>query len=102
MPYFPLGDDVLQAIIKLQLKQIGDRVRENHKAAFTYDDRPGRRRSPAAARKSRAGARNVDHILTGTLLPEMAGEILSRTVEGPHVQVGAREHVARGEVRVQD
>ena len=29
-----------------------------------------------------SGARNVDHILSGTLLPEMAGEILSRAVEG--------------------
>src|SRR5205814_8945088 len=38
VPYFPLGDEVMQRIIKLKLKQIGDRTRENHKAAFSYDD----------------------------------------------------------------
>src|SRR5207248_820056 len=33
-----------------------------------------------------SGARNVDHILSGTLLPEMAGEILSRAVEGRSIK----------------
>jgi type VI secretion system protein VasG len=71
----------LKTIIRLQLKKIGDRLRANHRADFTFDDSlltmiVGRCKEVAS------GARNVDHILSGTLLPEMAGEILSRAVEG--------------------
>ena len=85
VPYFPLDDSMLKNITKLQLKKIGDRLRDNHRAAFTYDD------SLVATVTSRckeveSGARNVDHILTGTMLPELAGEILSRTVEGKPIK----------------
>src|SRR5439155_14280582 len=38
VPYFPLGDEVMRKIITLQLRRIGDRMRENHKAVFSYDD----------------------------------------------------------------
>ncbi|PYS33475.1 MAG: hypothetical protein DMF75_09295, partial [Acidobacteria bacterium] len=38
-----------------------------------------------------SGARNVDHILTRTLLPEMSGEFLSRMASGTAV---GRVHVA--------
>jgi type VI secretion system protein VasG len=81
IPYYPLDDTMLKSIVRLQLKKIGDRLRENHRAEFTYDDSlvtmiAGR------CKEVESGARNVDHILTGTLLPEMAGEILSRSVDG--------------------
>src|SRR5205085_2644586 len=38
VPYYPLSDEVMRSIIKLQLKRIADRLRENHKAAFSYAD----------------------------------------------------------------
>ncbi len=81
IPYYPLDDVMLKSITRLQLKKIGDRLRENHRAAFSYDDTL---LSTIASRckEVESGARNVDHILSGTLLPEMAGEILSRAVEG--------------------
>ncbi len=81
VPYFPLSDEVLRRIIQLQLKRIGDRIRANHRAAFTYDEAlistiTGR------CKEVESGARNVDHILTGTLLPEIAGEFLARMAQG--------------------
>jgi type VI secretion system protein VasG len=81
VPYFPLGDDVIRKIIHLQLGRIGDRLRLNHKAALTYDDALV---NAVAARctEVESGARNVDHILTGTLLPEISREFLSRMAEG--------------------
>ena len=33
-----------------------------------------------------SGARNVDHIITGTLLPSIAGEMLKRMAEGKAVE----------------
>ncbi|MBI3408956.1 MAG: type VI secretion system ATPase TssH [Planctomycetes bacterium] len=84
IPYFPLTDEVLRGIIQLQLKRIGDRVRINHRADFTFDESliatiAGR------CKEVESGARNVDHILTGTLLPELAGEFLSHMAEGKPV-----------------
>ena len=38
VPYYPLSDDVMRQIIKLQLGRIGSRLQENHGAAFSYDE----------------------------------------------------------------
>jgi type VI secretion system protein VasG len=85
VPYFPLADDVLRQIIKLQLRRIGDRLASNHRAAFTYDDALV---ATVAGRctEVESGARNVDHILTGTLLPEISRAVLGRLAEGQTVQ----------------
>jgi type VI secretion system protein VasG len=85
VPYFPLTDEVIRQIIQLQLKRIGDRMRVNHRAKFTYDEAvvatiAGR------CKEVESGARNVDHILTGTLLPEISREFLARMAEGKPVE----------------
>jgi len=91
LPYFPLGDEVLRNIIRLQLKRIGDRVRQNHRAEFTYDEAlvetvAGR------CKEVESGGRNVDHILSGTLLPEMSRRIAAGDEAGSrHAQNRAVE-----------
>jgi type VI secretion system protein VasG len=81
VPYFPLGDQVLRDIVRLQLGRIGDRLRANHKASFTYD--PAVVDTVASRCKEvESGARNVDAILTGTLLPEVSRMLLERMAEG--------------------
>ncbi|HEX8637086.1 MAG TPA: type VI secretion system ATPase TssH [Pyrinomonadaceae bacterium] len=91
-PYYPISDDILKLIIKLQLSKIAERIFVNHKAQFTYDDSV----IEAVARRCTdvdSGARNVFNILNGTMLPEMSGEVLSRMASGEgirqaHVSVG--------------
>jgi len=85
VPYFPLRSEVLKRIIELQLRKIGDRLRDNHKATFAYD--------PAVVdtilarcTEVESGARNVDHIITGTVLPAISDEILTRMAEGKTVR----------------
>lgn len=81
VPYYPLGDDVMKSIIRLQLGRIGKRLKENHRAEFVVEDGVVdaiRNR----CREVESGARNVDHILTGTLLPEISREFLARMAEG--------------------
>ena len=81
VPYYPLGDDVIKSIIRLQLGRIGKRLKENHRAEFIVDDGVVdaiRNR----CREVESGARNVDHILTGTLLPEISREFLARMAAG--------------------
>jgi type VI secretion system protein VasG len=81
VPYFPLGDEIMKQIVELQLKRIAKRVAENYKAKFAYE--PALVDGIAARCKEvESGARNIDHILTRGLLPEMAGHFLSRMAEG--------------------
>ena len=85
VPYFPLGDEVLKSIIGLKLKQIGDRLRTNYKATFTVS--PAVIDAVAARCKDvDSGARNADHIITGTVLPRISEEVLVRLAEGRPVK----------------
>ncbi|WP_312514125.1 type VI secretion system ATPase TssH [Massilia sp.] len=91
VPFYPIRDEVLSNIIRLKLAHIGARVLANHKAQFEYDD------SLVAAVLARctevdSGARAVDNVLNGTLLPEIADSVLARMMEGgaiARVKVGA-------------
>jgi type VI secretion system protein VasG len=90
--YYPISDQVMREIIKLQLGRIARRLNENHGAKFTYSDALVEE-ILSRCHEVESGARNVDHILTRTLLPEMSGEFLSRMAEGKtisqvHVSVG--------------
>jgi type VI secretion system protein VasG len=77
VPYYAISDDVLEKIIRLKLDRIAARVKANHKASFDYD---GKLVEAVLARCTEVdtGARNVDHILNGTLLPEIAEQVLAR------------------------
>lgn len=77
VPYYPLGDEVMRKIVELQLGRIARRVEENHRASFRYDPELV---AGVAARctEVESGARNVDHILTRTLLPDLSAEFLAR------------------------
>ena len=81
IPYYPLKDDVLKGIIELKLAKVRRRVRENHRAELAYDDAVIDA-ILARCTEVESGARNVDSILTGTLLPEIATSVLSRMADG--------------------
>jgi type VI secretion system protein VasG len=92
VPYYPITDSVMRQIIKLQLGRIAKRLEENHGAEFSYDDSVVAEVS-SRCKEVESGARNADHILTRSLLPEMSGEFLSRMASGEaiervHVKVG--------------
>ncbi len=84
IPFYPLSDDVMKKIIELKLGKVARRVRDHYKARFHYTpelvDTIARRCTEVDT-----GARNVDHILTRTLLPEMSAEFLSRMAEGKSI-----------------
>ncbi len=81
IPYFPVRDDVLKTIIKLKLGKIQRRIKENHKIELTYDDSLIEEVAKRCT-EVESGARNVDNILTNTLLPEVSKQILGKMVEG--------------------
>src|SRR5204862_4926015 len=74
VPYYPISDAIMRQIIHLQLRRIAARIEANHRARFTYDD------ALVDAIRTRctevdSGARNVEHILVRTLLPEISREV---------------------------
>ncbi len=90
VPYYPISDDVMREIIKLQLGRVGARLAENHGAEFSYEATVINEIANRCT-EVESGARNVDHILTRTLLPEMSGEFLSRMSTGSLV---SRVHIS--------
>lgn len=85
VPYFPIIDDNMKLIIRLKLDRIVKRMKENKGIEFIYGDTiidaiAGR------CTEVDSGARNVDHILTNTLLPEMSREMLSMMAKGESIQ----------------
>ncbi|KGM41246.1 ATPase AAA [Aquabacterium sp. NJ1] len=81
VPYYPLSDDVLVSVIKLKLDRIAARVMANHQAVLDYDDALIET-VLARCTEVDTGARAVDHILNGSLLPEVADSVLARMAEG--------------------
>jgi type VI secretion system protein VasG len=80
IPYYPISDDILEQIIRLKLDRIQKRVKANHKADFVYDDALVET-VLARCTEVDSGARNVDHILNGTLLPEIAEHVLLKMAD---------------------
>jgi type VI secretion system protein VasG len=81
VPYFPLAPDVLKRIIRLKLGKVARRLKENYNADFELSDAlvdavAGRCHDPDS------GARNIDNVINGGLLPMISAELLGRIAEG--------------------
>jgi type VI secretion system protein VasG len=81
VPYFPLSPEIIRVIVGLQLNRIRRRVKESYGARFDWDDKLVDTIAERCTETS-SGARNVEKILSRTLLPELSSEVLSRLAEG--------------------
>jgi len=90
IPYFPLNDEMISAISKIQLRKISKRVEANHGVPFTYDDNVIDLIAERCTDVD-SGGRMIDSILTNTVLPAVSEEILTRMMDGRPV---AKVHVA--------
>ena len=81
IPYYPLSDEMLKAITRLQLDRIKKRVESTHKVAFDYDDAVVDL-IVSRCTETESGGRMIDTILTNSLLPDMSREFLTRMLEG--------------------
>ncbi|HYZ84161.1 MAG TPA: type VI secretion system ATPase TssH [Bryobacteraceae bacterium] len=81
IPYYPVRDENLKQIIRLKLGKIVRRMMENHRIELAYDPKLV---DAVAARctEVESGARNVDNILTHSLLPDISRTLLSKIAEG--------------------
>ena len=81
IPYYPLNDEMLSAIIRLQLGRVVQRIEQNHRIPLSYTDGVVDLIAARCA-EVESGARVVDAILTNTVLPEISRELLTRTMDG--------------------
>jgi type VI secretion system protein VasG len=85
IPYYPVRDEALKQIIRLKLGKIQRRLLENHKVSLSYDDAF---LDTVASRctEVESGARNVDNILTHSLLPDISRKILGGMAQGERLE----------------
>jgi len=81
IPYYPLSDEMLGQIVKLQLDRIKRRVEARYKIPFTYSDDVVKL-VVSRCTESESGGRMIDAILTNTMLPDISKEFLTRMMEG--------------------
>jgi type VI secretion system protein VasG len=92
IPYFPVRDEALKKIINLKLAKIQRRILENHKITLTFDDKLVDEVAHRCT-EVESGARNVDNILSNSLLPDISRQLLGHMAEGEkvsaiHVSIG--------------
>ncbi len=91
--YFPLEDEQLLEICGLNMERIKRRVHEHYGAKFTYDE-DVLVHIVARCQEADTGARNIENILSRSLLPELATHCLSHLGEGKtisSVHIGVAE-----------
>jgi type VI secretion system protein VasG len=81
IPFHPVRDENLKQIVRLKLNKVRRRIAESHHVKLEYDDAVV---DAVAARctEVESGARNVDNILTNTLLPEISTRLLEQMATG--------------------
>ncbi|MCG6942513.1 MAG: type VI secretion system ATPase TssH [Thiohalocapsa sp.] len=90
IPYYPLNDEMIGAIARLQLGRIERRILENHKIPFSYDPEVVQLIAERCT-ELESGGRMIDAILTNTVLPRISEEFLRRMMEGQSIE---RVHVS--------
>ncbi|OJH38151.1 type VI secretion system ATPase TssH [Cystobacter ferrugineus] len=90
VPFFPVGQEVMKEIAGMKLAVLADRLRATHRIETTFApelvDVLARR-----CTESETGARNVEHLLRGSLMPEVSRNLLQCLAGGrapAHLHVG--------------
>jgi type VI secretion system protein VasG len=85
VPYFPLPQGIVRRIVEMQLGRIAARMQTTHRARFAWEPAVA---DAIAARctEPASGARNVESILSRTLLPALSAELLARMARTETVQ----------------
>jgi type VI secretion system protein VasG len=93
VPYAPVGPEVMRQIVSMKLEKLAGRLRATHGVETTLAPEL---LDALALRCTEAetGARNVEHILQGSLMPALSRELLQRMAGGTlpgHVHIALSE-----------
>jgi type VI secretion system protein VasG len=76
VPYFTLPPEILKDIVSLKLNKLVQRLEETHKMKLVYSDKVVEQIA-ARCTEVETGARNIDYIMNGSIMPRMSQEILT-------------------------
>ncbi|WP_426781364.1 type VI secretion system ATPase TssH [Pseudomonas syringae] len=85
VPYYPVQDEILERIVGLKLERIRKRFERNHQAVLRYDEALVKAIASRCTEVD-SGARNIDNILSKTLMPELAQRVLERMAQDKPIQ----------------
>jgi type VI secretion system protein VasG len=81
VPYAPLDPGIMADIVNMKISRIADRMMEAHQVRLDIDDAVCGLIAERCL-EVESGARNIDHIMNGTVLPMMSQEILGYLSKG--------------------
>lgn len=84
IPFYPLLAEDLMKIAKINMRRIEKRVRNTYNAEFSYDE-DLLLHIVACSQNEDTGARNIENMLTRSILPALASECLSLMAEGKDI-----------------
>jgi type VI secretion system protein VasG len=93
LPYLTLKPEILKGIVALKMNKLVNRLAETHKMKLTYSDDVVNQIA-ARCTEVETGARNIDYIMTGSIMPRMSQEILTRMTED---EMPAQVHLGMSE-----
>jgi type VI secretion system protein VasG len=85
IPYYPLSAEMLGGIARLQLNRIGKRIKDNHNAAFEYEDAVVDF-IVSQCNDPDSGGRMIDNIVTNSLLPALSRAFLNRAMQQEEIK----------------
>ncbi|SEL36080.1 type VI secretion system protein VasG [Roseateles sp. YR242] len=85
IPYYPLNEEMLGQIIRLQLGRIQRRVAENLGVPFSFGEEVVKL-VISRCNEVESGGRVIDAILTNTVLPRISREYLTRLTQGHSIE----------------
>jgi len=93
IPFRTLGTDILKTIARMKLRKVGERLAATHRMAFNVDE-PVYAQIAARCNQVDVGARQIDHILDQTVLPDLSRRLLEKMTDETMpkaVQMGVTE-----------
>jgi type VI secretion system protein VasG len=97
VPYYPVQHVTLRHIVELKMEKLCRRLEKSHKISLSYSEtlieEIARQCVEREGFQKDRGARNIDHVLTGTLIPEISERLLiamadHRRINEIHVDMG--------------
>ncbi len=81
VPFYPLRDEIFDDIIRLKLDQVAKRLLDNHKITMGYDEEVVELIN-LRCNEVQSGARNVNRIINGAILPKISSLLIERLAGG--------------------
>ncbi|MGQ7246811.1 type VI secretion system ATPase TssH [Halomonas sp. V046] len=85
VPYYPVQGEVLTRIVDLKLDRLARRFRDHHGASLSFDDALAAHIAERCTQTD-SGARSIDHLLTGALMPQLAERVLQSMADDSPIE----------------